>query len=185
MLHIVEHILNLSLGLLVLLFILLDLLVVALLAPLRLLQLPHLFEVLLLLLQVFDGLLLLGVSVRAERLRDGVLQAVVGVLQLVHGLVVPLDLLLDLLILLFEKFLALLAIKSPPINILFIKFIFYHILPQKTNPPLLRRMGLSFKTQLASGKMSKCSIGFCHLVRIFFLFESCTGFVVGINNFKR
>ena len=99
LLHIVEHILNLSLGLLMLLFILLDLLVVALLAALRLLQLPHLFEVLLLLLQVFDGLLLLGVSVRAERLRDSVLQTVVGVLQLVHGLVVPLDLLLDLLIL--------------------------------------------------------------------------------------
>ena len=52
-----------------------------------------------LLLQVFDGLLLLGVSIRAERLRDGVLQAVVGVLQLVYGLVVPLNLLLDLLIL--------------------------------------------------------------------------------------
>ena len=52
-----------------------------------------------LLLQVFDGLLLFGIGIRAERLRDGVLQAVIGVLQPVHGLVVPLDLLLDLLIL--------------------------------------------------------------------------------------
>src|SRR5690606_11442365 len=43
---------------------------------------------------------------------------------------------------------------------------------------LLRR-----KNELAASKVCKRAVCFCHLVSVFLLFEGCTGFVVGINDF--